>query len=84
MAQRLGSVPGFLSPLLISPSAFRPNGSTSSNTSKKIGSYEYDWTGQKITLDGTVLLTEDRFNESKGDFPRTDISKNLIVLEILI
>jgi hypothetical protein len=76
--QRLGSVnPGFLSPLLISPSAFRPNGSTSSNTSKKIGSYEYtDWTGQKITLDGTVLLTEDRFNESKGDFPRNDLSKN--------
>jgi hypothetical protein len=75
--QRLGSVnPGFLSPLLISPYALTATG-TSSNTTKKIGSYEYtDWTGQKIKLDGTVLLTEDRFNESKGDFPRTDLNKN--------
>jgi hypothetical protein len=39
--------------------------------SNKVGSYEDIPIGlDKITLDGTVLLTEDRFNESKGDFPR--------------
>ncbi len=87
--QRLGSInPGFLSPLLIAPNNNFAANSTDANSSfegesglstpysslRKIGSYEYsDWMGQKIKLDGTVLLTEERFNESKGDFPRSDL-----------
>jgi hypothetical protein len=48
----------------------------------KIGSYRYT-SLDKITLDGTVLLTEDRFIEVRR-FSRSWYGKILIVLEMLI
>jgi hypothetical protein len=48
----------------------------------KIGSYRYT-SLDKITLDGTVLLTEDRFIEVRR-FSKSCHGKILIVLEMLI